>query len=207
MSIYLFIINVSISQYLPYSHAIRLIGIYREVRFVRLLKVKWKWICIFVRADARTDVPAFTQMVFGIGLVGNQRPISCIPISAILACKMGEIGVQNGWDCAVKWLILESGNIYIEVWRACNLHVGTHGSCVRSIKNESEWYVCLDGRTSRASLHASCLQIILIIGLILKVKVQCSKFKAKVPTYAWAINLFTCLRVNCQLNYLISRSW
>ena len=38
------------------------------------------------------------------------------------------------------------------------------------------------GRTSRASLHASCLQIIFIIGLILKVKLQCSKFKVKVPT-------------------------
>ena len=40
----------------------------------------------------------------------------------------------------------------------------------------------LSGRTSRASLHASCLQIILIIGLILKVKLQCSKVKVKVPT-------------------------
>ena len=40
----------------------------------------------------------------------------------------------------------------------------------------------LRGRTSRASLHASCLQIIFIIGLILKVKLQCSKFKVKFPT-------------------------
>ena len=40
----------------------------------------------------------------------------------------------------------------------------------------------MSGRTSRASLHASCLQIIFIIRLILKVKVQCSKFKVKVPT-------------------------
>ena len=132
MFIYLFIINVSISRYLPYSRAIRPIGICREARFVHLLKVKWKWIYIFVWADARADVPAFIQMVFGIGLVANQRLISCIPISAILACKMGKIGVQSGWNCAVKWLILESGNIYIEVWRACNLHVGTHGACVRA---------------------------------------------------------------------------
>ena len=40
----------------------------------------------------------------------------------------------------------------------------------------------LSGRTSRASLHASCLQIIFIIGLIIKVKLQYSKFKVKVPT-------------------------
>ena len=39
----------------------------------------------------------------------------------------------------------------------------------------------LRGRTSRASLHVSCLQIIFIIGLIIKVNVQSSKFKVKVP--------------------------
>ena len=48
----------------------------------------------------------------------------------------------------------------------------------------------LSGRTSRASLHASCLQTILIIGLIIKVKVQCSKVKVKVPT---------CIRATCHV--------
>ena len=51
----------------------------------------------------------------------------------------------------------------------------------------------LSGRTDRASLHASCLQIILIIGLILKVKVQCSKVKVKVPT---------CVRVTRQVSHI-----
>ena len=48
----------------------------------------------------------------------------------------------------------------------------------------------LSGRTARASLHASCLQIIFIIGLILKVKVQGSKVKVKVPT---------CIRTACHV--------
>ena len=51
----------------------------------------------------------------------------------------------------------------------------------------------LRGRTSRASLHASCLQIIFIIGLILKVKVQGSKFKVKVPT---------CIRVTYHVSHI-----
>ncbi len=49
------------------------------------------------------------------------------------------------------------------------------------------------GRTSRASLHASCLQIIFIIGLFIKVKVQCSKVKVKVPT---------CVRVTRQVSHI-----
>ena len=48
----------------------------------------------------------------------------------------------------------------------------------------------LSGRTSRASLHASCLQTIFIIGLILKVKGQGSNFKVKVPT---------CTRATCHV--------
>ena len=55
-------------------------------------------------------------------------------------------------------------------WQANSMVVGANAPSV------------LSGRTARASLHASCLQIIFIIGLILKVKVQGSKFKVKVPT-------------------------
>ncbi|EHO68678.1 hypothetical protein HMPREF9944_01932 [Segatella maculosa OT 289] len=51
----------------------------------------------------------------------------------------------------------------------------------------------LSGRTGRASLHASYLQIIFIIRLILKVKVQCSKVKVKVPT---------CVRVTRQVSHI-----
>ena len=89
------------------------------------------------------------------------------------------------------------------------MYVGMHGSCVRSkrwvhslqqpcyliviylARTHRPMYIDLhsqrNGRTDRASLHASCLQIIFIIRLILKVKVQCSMFKVKVPTcLLWA---------------------
>ena len=81
----------------------------------------------------------------------------------------------------------------------CNRPSGRRKPCVRSVGNVSQYTLAraseqgelqansvvvganarsiLGGRTSRASLHTYCLQIIFIIRLILKVKVQCSKFK------------------------------
>ena len=63
----------------------------------------------------------------------------------------------------------------------------------------------LSGRTNRASLHASCQQSILIIRRILKVKVQWSKFKAKIPTFASTINVFTRFLSTGQLYPLLKR--
>ena len=85
-------------------------------------------------------------------------------------------------------------------WIVDKRHVGTHGSCVRARRMKYKCTIIRSGRTDRASLHASCQQIILIKGLIIKVKVQCSNFKVKVPTCAQTINLFARLRVNCQPN-------
>ena len=97
-------------------------------------------------------------------------------------------------------------------WECKSVYIG---SCVRSILNVSPYASArvsvqgilkansvvvetntrsvLSGRTGRASLHASCLQIIFIIRLILKVKVLCSKVRVKVPT---------CIRITRHVSHI-----
>ena len=65
----------------------------------------------------------------------------------------------------------------------------------RPAGNKTHIHGWLNGRTDRASLHTSCQQSILIIRLIIKVNVQGSKVKVKVPT---------CVRATCharRINY------
>ena len=159
----------------------------RDARFVRPLKTPrafasttMLFACHSYCADARTYVYWLTFLM-------ERTHEPCVPtcLSWLYWCA--------------KWLR----------WQVARVHIGMHGSCVRSkrwvhslqqpcyllvihlARTHEPMHIDLhsqrSGRTNRASLHASCLQIIFIIGLILKVKVQCLKVKVKVPTcLSWA---------------------
>ena len=61
------------------------------------------------------------------------------------------------------------------------MHVGTHGSCVRPNNRAFVFHSpCADARAVRP--YMPLVNKSFFIGLIIKVKVQNSKFKVKVPT-------------------------
>ena len=76
-------------------------------------------------------VPTCNQTNRGIGHIDNQRLTPCISIPAILRCNFSHFTTQYGWDCALKWAMLQTEVIHVAN-RLANTTSQTagYGSCI-----------------------------------------------------------------------------